>query len=338
MLPPATCPARPGLTSAAPTVVGESPALGRALAIMTRAATTDVSVLVLGETGTGKELAARLIHARSPRAGGPFVAVNCAALPEHLVESELFGHEAGAFTGAVKRRLGRFEQASGGTLFLDEIGDLPMAAQAKLLRALQERVIERLGGGEAIAVDVRVIAATHRDLAADIAARGFRSDLYYRLSVVTTRLPALRERPGDVARLAEHFLASAQARFGRTGVRLTPAAHARLAAQAWPGNIPELENVITRVVALAEPGAEIGADDLALDDDAVLPGCPLPSTELRDILDFCEREILRRMLERHDGNRTHTAAALHISRQALQQKLARWRDRGDGAEPLAEVG
>ena len=293
MLPPATCPARPGLTSAAPTVVGERPALGRALAIMSRAATTDVSVLVLGETGTGKELAARLIHARSPRAGGPFVAVNCAALPEHLVESELFGHEAGAFTGAVKRRLGRFEQASGGTLFLDEIGDLPMAAQAKLLRALQERVIERLGGGEAIAVDVRVIAATHRDLAADIAARGFRSDLYYRLSVVTTRLPALRERPGDVAR------------------------------HRWPGNVRELRNYLERCAAL---GVELAPRPAAVDEPAGPAGPAIDaSTPLRDARErwttYFERAYLDDLLRRHGDNLTVAARTAGIDRAHLYRLL-----------------
>jgi two-component system response regulator HydG len=321
-------------------VIGRSAALCAAMSVLERAAPADVSVLVLGETGTGKELAARLVHARSRRADQPFVAVNCAALPEQLVESELFGHEAGAFTGAIRRRIGRFEQAHGGTLFLDEIGDLPLPAQAKLLRALQERVIERIGSSESIPVDVRVIAATHRDLQAEVANRCFRSDLYYRLSVVTARLPALRDRPGDVGALAEHFLAAAQARLGRRDLHLTAAAKQRLAAHLWPGNVRELENTVTRAVALAESGAAIDVADLVLDQPVSLPGSPLPSTDLRDILDFCEREILRRMLERHGGNRTHTAAALHISRQALQQKLARWRERDESAvgPALADAG
>ena len=321
-----------------PVIVGTSRSLRRAIDTLARAATTDVAVLILGETGTGKELAARLLHQGSPRTAGPFVAINCAALPEHLIESELFGHEAGAFTGAVRRRIGRFEQAHGGTLFLDEIGDLPLAAQAKLLRALQERVIERVGGGEPIAVDVRVVAATHKDLASDLAARAFRRDLFYRLSVVTARLPALRDRPGDVAILADHFLAAAAARFGRRGVTLTEAARARIAAYPWPGNVRELENAMTRVVALAADGDAIDVAALELDADGAPAGSPLPSTELRDILDFCEREILRRVLAHHDGNRTRAAAALRISRQALQQKLARWRERDDGAPALAEVG
>jgi transcriptional regulator with PAS, ATPase and Fis domain len=320
-----------------PVVIGDSPALARALEVLTRAAPTDVPVLILGETGTGKELAARRVHAGSSRCAGPFVAINCAALPEALVESELFGHEAGAFTGAIRRRIGRFEQAHGGTLFLDEIGDLPLAAQAKVLRALQERVIERVGGGEPIAVDVRVVAATHRDLVADLAARMFRRDLFYRLSVVTARLPALRDRLGDLDLLIDHFLGAAQRRLGRRGIALSSSARRRLRDHAWPGNIRELENVVTCAVALADDGAVIGPAELTLDDDAALPGSPLPSPDLRDILDFCEREILRRMLEHHGGNRTHTAAALRISRQALQQKLARWRDR-DAAGALVEAG
>jgi transcriptional regulator with GAF, ATPase, and Fis domain len=241
-----------------PVVIGDSPALARALEVLTRAAPTDVPVLILGETGTGKELAARRVHAGSSRCAGPFVAINCAALPEALVESELFGHEAGAFTGAIRRRIGRFEQAHGGTLFLDEIGDLPLAAQAKVLRALQERVIERVGGGEPIAVEVRVVAATHRDLVADLAARMFRRDLFYRLSVVTARLPALRDRLGDLDLLIDHFLGAAQRRLGRQGIALSSSARRRLRDHAWPGNIRELENVVTCAVALADDGAVIG--------------------------------------------------------------------------------
>jgi two-component system response regulator HydG len=304
-------------------LIGDSPALRRAVDTLACVAPTDVTVLVLGETGTGKELAARLVHDGSLRARGPFVAVNCAALPENLVESELFGHEPGAFTGAVKRRIGRLEQAHGGTLFLDEIGDLPAGAQAKLLRALQERVIERVGGAEAIAVDLRLVAATNRDLAADIAAGGFRRDLYYRLNVVAVRLPALRERPGDVARLAAHFLAAAQDRLGKRDLGLTEHALARMAAYPWPGNVRELENLCTRLVALAPSGAVLGPEHLGLIVDAELAGSPLPSADLRDLLAFCEREIIRRTLDRCGGNRTRTAALLGVSRQALQQKLAR---------------
>ena len=307
-----------------PRLLGTSAAMRRAVETLACVAPTDVTVLVLGETGTGKELAARLVHDGSPRARGPFIAVNCAALPENLVESELFGHEPGAFTGAVKRRIGRIEQAHGGTLFLDEIGDLPAGAQAKLLRALQERVIERVGGAESSAVDFRLVAATNRDLAADIASRTFRRDLFYRLNVVGVRLPALRERAGDIALLAAHFLAVAMQRLGKHDLRLTEHAVARMAAYPWPGNVRELENLCTRLVALAPSGSALGPERLELMVDAELPGSPLPSADLRDLLAFCEREIIRRTLDRHAGNRTRTAAALGVSRQALQQKLARF--------------
>ncbi len=304
-------------------LLGDSPAMRRAIHTLTCVAPTDVTVLVLGETGTGKELAARLLHDGSARAARAFVAVNCAALPEHLVESELFGHEPGAFTGAVKRRIGRLEQAHGGTLFLDEIGDLPACAQAKLLRALQERVVERVGGAAPIATDFRLITATNRDLAADIAAGTFRRDLFYRLDVVAVRLPALRERAADVAMLAQHFLAQAMQRLGKRDLRLTEAALARLTSHAWPGNVRELENLATRLVALAPSGTALGPEHLELRVEAELAGSPLPSVDLRAILAFCEREIIRRTLDRHAGNRTRTAAALGVSRQALQQKLPR---------------
>ena len=314
-------------------MLGRSPAMRRAVDTLSKVAPTDVTVLVLGETGTGKELAARLVHDGSPRARAPFVAVNCAALPENLVESELFGHEPGAFTGAVKRRIGRIEQAHNGTLFLDEIGDLPAGAQAKLLRALQERVIERVGGADPIKVDFRLVAATNRDLTADIASRAFRRDLFYRLTVVTVRLPALRERTGDVPVLARHFLEVAMRRLGRRGIRLSEHAVARLEAYPWPGNVRELENLSTRLIALASSDSILGPEHLGLMVEGELNSSPLPSADLRDILDFCEREIVRRMLDRHGGNRTRTAVALGISRQALQQKLARF----GAAEPVAEA-
>jgi transcriptional regulator with PAS, ATPase and Fis domain len=303
-------------------LIGTSPALLAAIETLCRVAPTDVTVLVLGETGTGKELAARLVHDRSRRAGAPFVAVNCAALPPALVESELFGHEAGAFTGAIRRRIGRLELAAGGTLFLDEIGDLPADAQAKLLRALQEHAIERVGGAESIAVDVRLVAATNRELAADVERGGFRRDLYYRLAVVGVRLPPLRERPGDVAPLAAYFVARAAERLGVAGVVLGAAAIARLETYAWPGNVRELENVALRVVALAAPGAVIEPEQLGLVDDAPAHAV-VPAADLHALLAYCEREIIRRALYHHGGNRTRAAVALGISRQALQQRLAR---------------
>jgi two-component system response regulator HydG len=312
------------------TIIGKSSAFARALETLHRVAPNEVTVLLLGETGTGKELAARALHEGSPRTDRPFVAVNCAALPENLVESELFGHEPGAFTGATKRKIGRIEQASSGTLFLDEIGDLPAGAQAKLLRALQERVIERVGGSDAIRVDIRLIAATNQDLEEGMAKRNFRRDLFFRLNVVAVTLPPLRERIEDVPLLVDHFLARAQEKMGKRDIRLNEYASDTLLRYPWPGNVRELENLCTRLVALAQSGAVLGPEHLNLFIMEDLADSPLPSTDLRDILDFCEREIVKRMLDRHGGNRTKTARALGISRQALQQKLARFRGAGNG--------
>ena len=296
------------------------------LATIQQVAPTDVSVLILGETGTGKELAARALAAGSPRADQPFVAVNCAALSESLIESELFGHEPGAFTGATGRKIGKLERANCGTLFLDEIGDLPAKAQAKLLRALQERVIERVGGCEDIPVDFRLIAATNRDLRSEVAAPGFRRDLFFRLSVVTVVLPPLRHRDGDILSLAEHFMSRAQKRLNKSGIELDPDTRASLLAYPWPGNVRELENLCTRLVALSCENSRIRSDRLDLFAAPQLsPGTAIAMTSLRDILELCEREIVRRALDRCGQNRTHTAEALGISRQALQQKLAKFR-------------
>jgi transcriptional regulator with PAS, ATPase and Fis domain len=306
-------------------IIGRSPALIRMLQTIERVAPTDVTVLLLGETGTGKELAARALHECSPRADQPFVAVNCAALPENLVESELFGHEVGAFTGATKRKIGRIEQASGGTLFLDEIGDLPAPAQAKLLRALQERTIERVGGTDAIRVDFRLVAATNQDLESGTAKGSFRRDLFFRLNVVSVHLPPLRERLEDVPLLVAHFLSRATERMDKRDIRLNKHAVAAMQRYPWPGNVRELENVCTRLIALAPNGSVLGPENLDLFIAEEVANSPLPSAELRDILDFCEREIVKRMLDRHSGNRTKTARSLGISRQALQQKLARFR-------------
>ena len=302
-------------------------AMRRTIQILERAAATDVTVLLLGETGTGKELAARLLHDHSPRASRPFVAINCAALPENLVESELFGHEVGAFTGASKRKIGAIERANGGTLFLDEIGDLCANAQAKLLRALQERVVQRVGSVDSIRVDFRLIAATNQDLSAGIARHSFRQDLYFRLNVVSVTLPPLRDRPEDILSLMSHFLQLCQRAMGKSNIRLNAHAEESLLHYPWPGNVRELENLCKRLVALAPNGAVLGPEHLGLLLSNDLPDCPLPSTDLRDILDFCEREIVKRMLDRNGGNRTKTSQVLGISRQALQQKLARFRAR-----------
>jgi two-component system, NtrC family, response regulator AtoC len=232
-------------------LVGSSPALVDAFKTVGRVAASDATVLVTGESGTGKELVARALHSASGRTGGPFVAVNCAAIPEDLLESELFGHERGAFTGAIARKVGRFERANGGTLFLDEIGDMSLVLQAKILRALQEREIERLGGEERIRLDVRVVAATHRALPSLIASGDFREDLFYRLAVVRLHLPALRERPGDVRALALHYAARFAAEHGRALRGIADEAMRSLEAHPWPGNVRELRNVLERAVLLA---------------------------------------------------------------------------------------
>jgi formate hydrogenlyase transcriptional activator len=232
-------------------IVGDSSAMRRVLERVEQVATTDATVLITGETGTGKELVARALHRRSGRAKGPLVKVNCAAIPETLLASELFGHERGAFTGAVERRRGRFEQADGGTIFLDEIGELPLETQVTLLRVLQEREFERLGGTQTVRVDVRVVAATNRDLAADVAAGRFRSDLFYRLNVFPVRVPSLRERPEDIPPLVAHFVQKYSARFGRSVSRVHDRTLGALMTHDWPGNVRELENAIERAVIVA---------------------------------------------------------------------------------------
>jgi transcriptional regulator with GAF, ATPase, and Fis domain len=242
-------------------IIGRSPALLKVLADVGQVAPTDSTVLITGETGTGKELIARAIHSASRRRDRPLIKVNCAALPAGLVESELFGHEKGAFTGAIARRLGRFELADGGTLFLDEVGELPAEAQAKLLRVLQEREFERVGGSGPVRADVRVIAATNRDLLREVAEKRFREDLYYRLNVFPVRLPPLRERRGDIPLLIHFLLAKFAARVGKRLGEVSPPTMQRLQGYAWPGNVRELENVLERAVILsAGPTLDVGAD------------------------------------------------------------------------------
>ncbi len=309
-------------------LLGRSDAMREVFRTLERVAPTPVTVLIAGESGTGKELAARAIHDLGPRREGPFVAVNCAALPDTLIESELFGHERGAFTDARERRIGKFEAASGGTLFLDEIGELPAAVQAKLLRALQERAIERLGGTTAIAVDVRVVAATHRDLAAEVAAGRFREDLYYRIHVFRIDLPPLRERREDIRLLARHFLARARERIGRGPTDFTPEALAALERHPWPGNVRELANAIEAGVVMAE-GDRLRPEDLppAVTEsgrmDALREELRAGRLGYEEALRRFETDILREALERNGWNQTRTAEQLGITRRLLKLKMDR---------------
>ncbi len=277
---------------------------------------TDANVLIYGESGTGKELVARTIHLLSPRSGSGFIALNCAAVPENLLESELFGHEKGAFTGAIQTRQGKFELARGGTIFLDEIGEMPMSLQAKLLRVLQERTFERVGGSREIKADVRIIAATNRNLQQEVAERRFREDLYYRLNVFPIHLPPLRERADAVPLLAEYFIRRFSGKTGKRVEGLEEGALEMMMDYHWPGNIRELQNVIERAVILA-------ADFIKLE---MLPselrhGKEQTGLHGREILKSTEREIVRKALDRHGGNRRLAAVELGISRRSLQYKL-----------------
>jgi transcriptional regulator with PAS, ATPase and Fis domain len=286
-------------------------------------------VLILGESGTGKDLLAQEIHARSPRAGKPFVAVNCAALPENLIESELFGYERGAFTGAAQQRKGKFELASGGTLFLDEIGDMNPVTQAKVLRALESRKIDRLGGSHLIDVDVRVVSATHRDLAAEIAEGRFREDLYYRLRVVTLEIPPLRAHKEDLPLLTGVFLEQLGARHGR-GARLSKEAAEFVRRYDWPGNVRELRNALERALVMSK-GEEITATDLPEEirhntgsvasarDGA--GNSFLTQADFREAKRKFEIAYLKRKLEEHRWNVSQTAAEIGLHRQSLQEKL-----------------
>jgi DNA-binding NtrC family response regulator len=310
-------------------LLGRSPRVLAALQVARLVADSTATVLIQGESGTGKELLARIVHEHSRRVRHAFVPVNCAAIPETLLESELFGHERGAFTGAAGRRLGRFERASGGTLFLDEVGDMSPTMQAKILRVLQEHEIERVGGETPVRVDVRVVAATNRDLEAEVAAGRFREDLFYRLAVVVVKLPPLRERGDDVDLLARRFLARFADEHGRAIRELDPQAEARLRAYAWPGNVRQLRNVIERAVLIAE-GPVLRAEHLspevlaATQEGDGSQGGFLPLREL-------EREHIRRALEVTGGNLGDTARILGIHRNTLRQKLRQIRPRPDAA-------
>jgi DNA-binding NtrC family response regulator len=309
-------------------LIGRSEPMRAVYRTIERVAPSRSSVLITGESGTGKELVAQAIHDQSPRRGRPFVVVNCAAIPETLMESELFGHEKGSFTDARERRIGRFEAASGGTLFLDEIGELAPAVQAKLLRALQERTIDRVGSTRPIAVDVRVISATNRDLSSDVRTGRFRADLFYRIHVVPIDLPPLRARREDIGLLATSFLARTRAEARRGPERFAPDALAALERYDWPGNVRELENAVERAVALAD-GEEIGLADLpdAIQVAARGEGLREAVRGGRLSLDAAvarfESELIREALEQTEGNQTRAAARLGITRRVLKLKLDR---------------
>jgi Nif-specific regulatory protein len=318
--------ARP-LLRPAPGVVGDSPALRATLALVERAQGSVATVLLTGETGTGKEVLARAIHAGSARSRGPFVALNCAAFPDTLLESELFGHVKGAFTGADRSKDGLMALADGGSLFLDEVGETSTALQAKLLRALQEREVRPVGGTRARRVDVRMIAATNRELGGEIARGRFRADLYWRLAVFPIPVPPLRERREDVLALAAHFLREHGAREGKPGCRLAPGAEQLLLAHAWPGNVRELENEMLRALALSEPGETIPAERLSQRLGELLE--PFPSAvhegePLRDTLARFEAWCLRRALDRNAGRRSETARNLGLTREGLYKKMKRF--------------
>ena len=321
-------------------MIGRSASMRRAFEMADRVASTDSTVLIQGESGTGKDLLAQEIHARSQRNGKPFVAVNCAALPETLIESELFGYERGAFTGAAQQKKGRFEQAQSGTLFLDEIGDMNPVTQSKVLRALENRTIERLGGTQSIPVDVRVISATHRNLPLAIRDGKFREDLFYRLRVVTIDLPPLRAHKEDIPVLVEAFLQLHGARLGRS-VRLTKEALATLERYDWPGNVRELKNTIERGMVLSR-GEELGVSDLP---DEVVKGSPvLPKSgedhdnhglhekDFREAKRKFEIAYLRRQLAAHRWNISRTAQTIGLHRQSLQERLRELGIRRPGQE------
>jgi two-component system NtrC family response regulator len=300
------------------------------LEVVKRAAEFKATVLLQGESGTGKEVLARALHSMSSRAQKPFVAINCAAIPENLLESELFGHEKGAFTGAVKQTPGKFETANGGTLFLDEIGDMPLALQAKLLRFLQERVVERIGGREQIPVDVRVVCATNRDVTAIIQAGQFRQDLYYRVSEVTVQIPPLRERDGDTLVIAQHLLEDRSRRHGRVLRSFAPDAIRALQDYPWPGNIRELENKINGAVIMAE-GKQVTAADLGLADS----GRETEFLNLRMARQRAESQAIRRALAVSGGNLSRAAELLGITRPTLYDLLEKNQITVDGERQVS---
>jgi len=342
-------------------LVGRSPAMGRLRQLIDRVAPTDATVLITGDSGTGKEMISREFYRRSPRRGQPFIKVNCAAVSQTLIESEFFGHERGAFTGATERREGRFELANNGTLLLDEVSEISPSLQAKLLRVLQEREFERVGGSRTIKVNVRIIATSNRDLLSNVAKGEFRQDLYYRLNVFPVHVPALRERVEDIPLLADHFLRRFTRKHGVKATGFSESARAALLAYRWPGNVRELQNTVERAVILSESGRPVTAAALGLPTDlnaltdeapstiwdSAEPAPPEPpASELAEVvelssgglmdesgrvlrLDALEKQAIRAALRQTGGNRTQAAAALGISIRTLRNKLQEYRDAGD---------
>ena len=316
-------------------IIGESAPIITALETIQQIAASTCSILIVGETGTGKELFARAAHRASPRRNRPFIPVNCAAIPETLLETELFGHVKGAFTGATNARPGRFMTANEGTIFLDEIGDLPLVAQAKLLRVLEERVVSPVGSDSDVAVDVRIVAATHHNLEAMVAQGTFRADLYFRLAVVPIALPSLRERADDILRLADICVARASERMGRTIEGFDAAARTALCHYTWPGNVRELCHMIERAVLLCRK-SRLGESDLQLPTSKQRFAHTAPagevqpandanaSLDLRAALERLEREMIERALQRSGGNRTEAAALLGLNRTTLVEKLRKY--------------
>ncbi|MBI5647420.1 MAG: sigma-54-dependent Fis family transcriptional regulator [Ignavibacteriae bacterium] len=315
-------------TSAFGNIVTQNEAMHKVFSLLRRVADTDLTVLLLGETGTGKELAARAVHYSSARRNGPFIVVNCAALPETLLESELFGHERNAFTGALRQRIGKFEEAQGGTVFLDEIGDVPLQMQTKLLRVLQEREIQRLGGNDSIPIDVRVIAATHRDLTAMIAAGEFRADLFYRLNEVPVQLPPLRERRDDLPLLADTFLRKHASIAGGTVAHIHPEALQVMMRYDWPGNVRELENLMKRALVTAT-GDSILAVDIPVQTHTSPPAgntnpaaSDLPFKEyMRSVVQAAETAFITQALEDHRGNISAVAERMDVDRKTVYRKI-----------------
>ena len=320
-------------------------AMARVVKLAQQIASSDASVLITGESGTGKEVLARFVHNRSSRGNKPFVSINCAAIPEHLLESELFGHEKGAFTGAIARRIGKFEEANGGTLLLDEISEMDARLQAKLLRAIQERVIDRVGGTRPVPVDIRILATSNRDLAKTVREGSFREDLLFRLNVVNLKIPPLRERPADIVELAQYFIKKYSDANGMPLRLLSPDARRALIANRWPGNVRELENTLYRAVLLAS-GNEIGVDGLLTPDGARLDQSASPAVAHaamaaeqvtrglvgRTVAEV-ERDLILETLRHCLGNRTHAANVLGISIRTLRNKLNEYVAQGTPVPP-----